>query len=66
MDANLSPEALGERYGEKALCDGIGIDVAGNVYVTDLENNAIGVTGPDGSYSVLVKDDEDAVAGPTV
>ncbi len=61
LDASLSPDALGERaerYGEKALCDGISIDAAGNVYVTDLENNAIGVTGPDGSYGILVRDDE--------
>jgi sugar lactone lactonase YvrE len=60
LDASLSPDALGERaerYGEKALCDGISIDAAGNVYVTDLENNAIEVTGPDGSYGILVRDD---------
>lgn len=61
LDANLSPDELGERvehYGEKAPCDGIGIDIAGNVYVTDLENNAIGVTGPDGRYQILIRDDE--------
>lgn len=61
LDASLSSDALGERverYGEKAPSDGIGIDTAGNVYVTDLPNNAIGLTRPDGSYQVLVKDDE--------
>lgn len=59
--ASFSSDVLGERvesYGEKAPCDGIGIDAAGNVHVTDLPNNAIGVTGPNGSYQVLVKDDE--------
>ena len=61
LDEGLSPDALGERverYGEKAPCDGISIDVAGNIYITDLQNNAVGVTAPDGSYRVLVRDDE--------
>jgi hypothetical protein len=61
LDEGLSPDALGERverYGEKAPCDGISIDVAGNVYITDLGNNAIGVTTPDGGYQILVRDDE--------
>ena len=61
LDENLSPDALGERverYGEKAPCDGISIDVAGNIYITDVGNNAIGVTTPDGGYQILVRDDE--------
>jgi len=61
LDADLAPRELHgrvERYGEKAPSDGIGIDGAGNVYVTDLINNAIGVTGPDGGYRLLLKDDE--------
>ncbi len=61
LDEGLSPDALGarvERYGEKAPCDGISIDVAGNIYITDLQNNAIGVTTPDGGYQILARDDE--------
>jgi hypothetical protein len=61
LDENLSADALGERverYGEKAPCDGISIDNAGNIYVTDLGNNAIGVTAPDGGYRILARDDE--------
>jgi sugar lactone lactonase YvrE len=61
LDESFSPDALGERverYGEKAPCDGISIDDAGNIYITDLENNAIGVTAPDGSYRVLARDNE--------
>jgi hypothetical protein len=61
LDEGLSPDALGERverYGEKAPCDGISIDVAGNIYITDLGNNAIGVTRPDGGYRILVRDEE--------
>ncbi len=61
LDRSLPGDELSarvERYGEKAPCDGISIDGAGNVYVTDLENNAVGVTTPDGAYRVLVGDDE--------
>lgn len=61
LDMGISKEELAgrvERYGEKAPCDGISIDDAGNVYVTDLQNNAVGVTTPDGAYRVLVRDDE--------
>jgi sugar lactone lactonase YvrE len=46
-----------ERYGDKPVSDGISIDVAGNVYVTDLAAGAIGVTGPDGAYRVLYEDE---------
>lgn len=58
-DARLSGDRLGafvERYGEKAVSDGITVDRAGNVYVTDVNSNAIGVTTPDGRYRVLVRD----------
>jgi sugar lactone lactonase YvrE len=57
----LSPQELGrrvQRYGSKAPSDGISIDGAGNVYVTDITKKAIGVTGRDGSYRLLVQDDE--------
>jgi sugar lactone lactonase YvrE len=61
LNARLSGEELGRRvrrYGTKAPSDGISIDRAGNVYVTDIANNAIGVTSPDGAYRVLVRDAE--------
>ena len=61
LDRSLSKEELAgriERHGQKVPCDGISIDAAGNVYVTDLQNNAVGVTSPEGSYRVLVSDDE--------
>jgi sugar lactone lactonase YvrE len=58
-DPALDAGALGKRvarYGEKAVSDGISIDSAGNVYVTDLGAAAIGVTSSDGSYRVAVRD----------
>lgn len=64
LDESISEDELGERverYGEKSISDGISIDLAGNVYVTDLENNAIGVTRPDGSYHILARDDEHCI-----
>ncbi|MGB7293330.1 MAG: L-dopachrome tautomerase-related protein [Thermodesulfobacteriota bacterium] len=58
-DSNLSDEdinAMIEPYGEKRCSDGISIDSKANVYITDIENHAIGVTNPEG-YRILVKDD---------
>lgn len=49
-------EAAVERYGSKPPSDGITIDNAGNVYITDGGGNAIGVTRPDGTYKTLVVD----------
>ncbi|MFK8184759.1 MAG: L-dopachrome tautomerase-related protein [Phormidesmis sp.] len=60
INAALSDEALATRvarYGDKPVSDGISIDVSGNVYITDLNQKAIGITQPDGTYEVLVQDD---------
>jgi len=57
-DSSLTDNQLSamiEPYGEKRSSDGISIDEKGNVYVTDIQNNAIGVANPDG-YQILVKD----------
>ncbi len=61
LDPNLSDSELGERvetYGEKPISDGITVDSAGHVYVTDITANAIGVTDPQEGYRVLFQDDE--------
>jgi len=61
LDETLSDDDLGsrvERYGNKPPSGGITIDDAGNVYVTDVNAKGIGVTRPDGSYELLVSDDE--------
>jgi sugar lactone lactonase YvrE len=47
-----------ERFGDKGLSDGITIDSAGNVYVTDVERNAIGVFEPGVGYRILYEDPE--------
>ncbi|MEM8781525.1 MAG: L-dopachrome tautomerase-related protein [Planctomycetota bacterium] len=47
-----------ERVGPKPVSDGINVDTAGNVYITDLPANAIGVLTPEGEYRHLVKDDD--------
>ena len=46
-----------EYWCEKPHCDGFDVDAEGNVYVTDIANNAIGIASPDG-YRILAKDDQ--------
>ncbi len=61
LDESLTDAELGERveaYAEKPISDGITIDSAGHVYITDITANAIGVTDPDSGYRVLYQDDE--------
>ena len=55
-DADLAARI--ERYGDRPICDGITIDGAGNVYITDLTNYAIGVVEPSGNYRVLFQDEK--------
>jgi sugar lactone lactonase YvrE len=59
VNPDLTDEQLGqrvERYSDKPICDGISIDNAGNIYVSDLQANAIGVIGKDRAYRKLVVD----------
>ncbi len=46
-----------ERYGDRPVCDGITIDGAGNVYITDLTGYAVGVVDSAGDYRVLYRDE---------
>jgi sugar lactone lactonase YvrE len=60
-DTNLSEEQLAarvERYSDKPICDGIAMDAAGNIYLGDLAENAIGVITSDRTYKILFRDDE--------
>lgn len=47
-----------ERYGDKPICDGITVDNAGNVYITSITDNAIGVVDRTGAYQTLYQDDK--------
>ncbi len=61
LNKNLSEQALVsriERYGDKPISDGITIDDAGNVYVTSITDDSIGVTDKDGNYRTLVTRDD--------
>jgi len=61
---DLLNHALGEgalaarvdRYSDKPICDGISIDTADNIYISDVGSNALGVVGPDRRYRILVSD----------
>jgi sugar lactone lactonase YvrE len=60
-DASLREEQLAarvERYSDKPICDGIAMDTAGNIYLGDLSENAIGVITSDRTYKLLFRDDK--------
>jgi sugar lactone lactonase YvrE len=61
VDATLTDAQLAariERYGTRPVCDGITIDGAGNVYITDITGFAVGVVDPAGEYRVLYRDEQ--------
>ena len=61
LDESLSAEQLQARveaYADKPMGDGITMDKAGNIYVSDLANNAIGVITTDREYKILAQDDD--------
>ena len=59
LDETLSPAALSARvedYGPKIQSDGISLDTAGNVYLTDVEHGALSVLTPRRELKTLVRD----------
>lgn len=61
LNFDLSQDELAnrvERYGDKPISDGSTVDSGGNVYVTSITDNSIGIVQPDGSYKTLVKRDD--------
>lgn len=62
LDESLSDAELEtrvERYGDKPISDGSTVDADGNVYITAMTDNAIGVKKPDGSYGVLYQSNDE-------
>lgn len=60
QDATLdaaSIEDMIEPVGEKPLNDGFSIDDRNNVFITDVEHQAVVAMAPDGSLTTIVKDD---------
>ncbi|MBI1388289.1 MAG: hypothetical protein GC154_07565 [bacterium] len=60
LDESLSSGALSkkvERYSEKPISDGMGTDYAGNIYLTSVSENAVGVITPNREFHLLFKDD---------
>ena len=61
IDESLSAKELSskvQRYGDKPICDGITVDGAGNIYITSITDNAIGVVDKNGKYRTLYQDDK--------
>ncbi len=61
LDTSLSPEALAaqvERFGDRPISDGITIDGGGNIYISDITHDAIGVVDPSGAYQVLYQSED--------
>lgn len=59
LDRALPPAELARRvevYATKTMSDGLAMDEAGNIYVTDLEHSAIAVLRPDRSLETLLRD----------
>lgn len=58
LNEKLPPSQLGsmvERFSDKPLSDGLSIDVEGNIYITDVEHNAIFRAGTDGEIATLIQ-----------
>ncbi|MFQ5982077.1 MAG: L-dopachrome tautomerase-related protein [Woeseiaceae bacterium] len=59
-DTELPPEQLDnrvERFCNKPLSDGLSTDLAGNVYITDVEHSSVFLVGPDKLPQTLVRSD---------
>lgn len=60
LDEDMTEKELAEKLvpvGEKPASDGMTIDSAGNIYIADLEKNAIGVMDKKGNYRIYLEDE---------
>ena len=46
-----------QRVGDKPLSDGMSSDLAGNVYITDVEHGSVARLAPDGSLTTMIRSD---------
>jgi sugar lactone lactonase YvrE len=44
-----------QRFSDKPMSDGMSVDLQGNVYITDIEHNAVFRAGPDGDLQTLIR-----------
>lgn len=61
LDETLAADTLAarvERYGDKPISDGSTVDGGGNVYISAVTEDAIGVVRADGSYATLYRRDD--------
>lgn len=61
LNTKLSEKSLHskvERYGDKTISDGSVVDSAGNVYITSITDDSIGVTNAMGKYQTLFQHDD--------
>ncbi len=59
-NTELPPEQLGnrvERFSNKPLSDGLSTDIAGNVYITDVEHSSVFIVGPNKKPKTLLNAD---------
>lgn len=57
-NTELPPEQLDDRvqrFSDKPLSDGLSTDVAGNVYITDVEHSSVFIVGPDKELKTLIR-----------
>lgn len=57
-NTDLPPQQLGrrvERFSNKPLSDGLSTDIAGNVYITDVEHSSVFIVGPDKNLKTLLR-----------
>jgi sugar lactone lactonase YvrE len=59
LNSQFTDEQLGqkvERFSDKPICDGLSIDNAGNIYISDLQSNTLSVITPNREFKELLTD----------
>ncbi|AFM26974.1 L-dopachrome tautomerase-related protein [Desulfomonile tiedjei] len=59
LNSQFADQQLGqkvERFSDKPICDGLSIDNAGNIYISDLQSSTLSVISPNREFKQLVTD----------